>query len=297
VTRANAQYAAINDRGSRGSSSYNAVNFKFQTQNLHNTGVSLVANYTWAHSLDDESSTFSDSLQGGSGDIGSLGYTDLMNPKLDWGNSDFDITHRVVISPIWETPWYKSGRSATAQAFGGWSLVGIFTARSGVPFNVYDYDNVLVGYTVPRLTPATTPDYHVSSNPAALGPNQFGLLSVPVPASFAPLNPTLGISDFGPFPANMTARNAFRGPGAWNLDSAVGKKFKLTERYGMEFRAEGFNVFNHHNMYVNTPSLLYGGPTSTPLEVVGLKGGLNTLATGGNHDERRFGQFSLRFSF
>jgi Carboxypeptidase regulatory-like domain/TonB dependent receptor len=297
VTRANSQYAAINDRGSRGSSSYNAVNFKFQTQNLHNTGVSLVANYTWAHSLDDESSTFSDSLQGGSGDIGSLGYTDLMNPKLDWGNSDFDITNRVVISPIWETPWYKSGRSAASEAFGGWSLVGIFTARSGVPFNVYDYDNVLVGYTVPRLTPATTPDYHVSSNPAAIGPNQFGLLSVPVPASFAPLNPTLGISDFGPFPANMTARNAFRGPGAWNLDTAVGKKFRLTERYGMEFRAEGFNVFNHHNMYVNTPSLLYGGPTSTPLEVVGLKGGLNTLATGGNHDERRFGQFSLRFSF
>ena len=297
ITRPNAQYAAINDRGSRGSSSYNALNLKFQTQNLHNTGLSLVANWTWSHSLDDESSTFSDSLQGGSGDIGSLGYTDLTNPKLDWGNSDFDIRHRVVISPIWETPWYKSGHSAMAQAAGGWSLVGIFTARTGVPFNVYDYSNVYVGYTVPRLTPATEPDFRVSSNPAAIGPNQFGLLSVPLPASFDPLNSVLGISDFGPFPAGMTARNAFRGPGAWNLDTAVGKKFKITERYGLEFRAEGFNIFNHHNMYVETPGLLYDGPTSSPLEVVGLKGGLNTLATGGNHDERRFGQFSLRFSF
>ena len=297
VMTPNAQYAAINDRGSRGSSAYHALNVHFQSQNLHNTGVSVVANYTWSHSLDDESSTFSDSLQGGSGDIGSLGYTDLMNPKLDWGNSDFDITHRVVVSPIWETPWYKNGRGATAEALGGWSLVGIFTARTGVPFNVYDYSNVLVGYTVPRLTPATLPDFHVSSNPAAIGPNNYGLLSVPVPASFDPLNPTLGISDFGPFPSNMTARNAFRGPGAWNLDTAVGKKFKITERYGLEFRAEGFNIFNHHNMYVLTPSLLYDGPTTTPLEVVGLKGGLNTNATGGNHDERRFGQFSLRFSF
>lgn len=96
----------------------------------------------------------------------------------------------------------------------------------------------------------------------------------------------------------MTARNAFRGPGAWNLDAAVGKKFKLTERYGLEFRAEGFDVFNHHNMYVLTPAALYGGgPTSTPLEIIGLKGGLNSFATGGNHDERRFGQFSLRFTF
>lgn len=297
VMTPNAQYAAINDRGSRGSSSYNALNARFQTQNLHNTGVSVVANYTYSHSLDDESSTFSDSLQGGSGLIGSLGYTDLMNPKLDWGNSDYDITHRVVVSPIWETPWYKSGHNAMAQALGGWSLVGIFTARTGVPFNVYDYSNVLVGYTVPRLTPAARPDFHVSSNPAAIGPNNYALLSVPVPASFDPLNPTLGISDFGPFPANMTARNAFRGPGAWNMDAAVGKKFKITERYGLEFRAEGFNVLNHHNMYVLTPSLLYAGPTTTPLEVVGLKGGLNATATGLNHDERRFGQFSLRFSF
>ena len=81
------------------------------------------------------------------------------------------------------------------------------------------------------------------------------------------------------------------------MDAAVGKKFKITERYGLEFRAEGFDIFNHHNMYVNTPGLLYAGATSTPLEVIGLKGGLNTLATGGNHDERRFGQFSLRFTF
>jgi len=298
ITTPNSQYGPILNRGSRGSSSYNALNLKFQSQNLHNTGVSVVANYTWSHSLDDESSTFSDSLQGGSGDIGSLGYTDLTNPKLDWGNSDFDVRHRIVVSPIWETPWYKSGHSAMAEALGGWSLVGIFTARSGVPFNVYDTNNVFVGFTVPRLTPATEPTFQVSSNPAAIGPNNFNLLTVPLPASFDPLNPTLGISDLGPFPAGMTARNAFRGPGAWNLDTAVGKKFRLTERYGLEFRAEGFNIFNHHNMYVLTPAALYGGgPTTTALQIVGLKGGLNNFATGGNHDERRFGQFSLRFTF
>ncbi|MGH9642933.1 MAG: TonB-dependent receptor domain-containing protein [Terriglobales bacterium] len=107
-TRPNQQYAAINMRGSMGTSSYHALNVRFQTQNILTSGVSLVANYTWSHSLDDGSSTFGDSLQGGSGAIGSLGYTDLLNPKLDWGNSDFDVKHRIVVSPIWETPWYKS---------------------------------------------------------------------------------------------------------------------------------------------------------------------------------------------
>jgi outer membrane receptor protein involved in Fe transport len=297
ATQPNSQYAAINMRGSLGSSSYHALNVKFQTQNLRNTGLSLVTNYTWSHTLDDISSTFSDSLQGGSGYLGSLGYTNPFDPKLDWGNGDSDVRHRIVVSPIWETPWFKNGKGVMTQALGGWSLVGVFTARTGIPFNIYDYDNIEIGYTVPRLTPATEPTFHVSSNPQASGPNTFNLLSVPVPASFAPFNAELGYNDLGPFPAGMTARNAFRGPGAWNLDTSVGKKFKLTERFGLEFRAEGFNIFNHHNMYTFTPDLDYFQPTTTPLEVTGLKGGLNNFATGGNHDERRFGQFSLRATF
>ena len=298
LTRPNSQYSNINQRGSGGTSSYNALNFKFQTQNLRNTGLSMVANYTLAHALDDTSSTFSDSLQGGSGNgYGSLGYTLFSDPKLDWGNADYDVRNRFVVSPIWQTPWYKSEKGL-GEALGGWTLTGIFTARTGIPFTAYDLDNDFNFYTFPRLTPATAPTYHVSSNPGApAGPNVYNLLTLPLPASFAPDNPTLGISDFGPFPAAMTARNAFRGAGAWNFDSAVNKDFKLTERFGLTFRAEGFNILNHHNMYVNTFLVGYTSPTTTNLVVQGLKGGLNTLAEGGNNDERRFGQFSLRLTF
>jgi len=118
------------------------------------------------------------------------------------------------------------------------------------------------------------------------------------------------MSDFGPYPAGLTHRNSFRGPGAWNTDFAVGKAFKVTERVRLEFRAEGFDLFNHHNLYVNTSNLAYGlnappapsqGPGATMLtggnSVTALKGGLGSTATGGNHDERRFGQFALRLSF
>jgi hypothetical protein len=68
----------------------------------------------------------------------------------------------------------------------------------------------------------------------------------------------------------------------------------------IQFRAEGFDVFNHHNLYVNESAL---GVTNTqgtigaPLPVIAEKGGLNSIALGGNHDERRFGQFSLRVDF
>jgi hypothetical protein len=65
----------------------------------------------------------------------------------------------------------------------------------------------------------------------------------------------------------------------------------------MEFSADGIDVLNHHNFYANTSTLEYDSATTTPLFVQELKGGLGTLATGGNHDERRFGQFALRVSF
>ena len=95
----------------------------------------------------------------------------------------------------------------------------------------------------------------------------------------------------------MTGRNGFRAPGAWNDDLSISKSFRLTERFGLEFRAEAFNIFNHHNFYVNPDFDYYGGPTTTGLQVIEQKGGLGNSALGGNNDERRFGQFALKLTF
>ena len=298
LTRPNAQYTNINMRGSAAGSFYSGLNLRLQMQNLHNTGLSLAGNYTWSHALDELSSTFGDSLQGGSGYIGSLGYTSLADPKLDWGSADYDIRQRLTIAPIWQTPWFKQGSQIERQALGGWALSGIYTVRGGVPFSVFDYSEDGTDYTVPRLEPAT-PFYSeaVSKKPQVLGPNEFNGLNIPLPKDFVPLSSTLGISDFGPFPSDMMRRNSLRGPGAWNVDASLHKTFPLTERVAMEFSADGIDVLNHHNFYVNTSTLDYSGVTTTPLYVQELRGGLGTLATGGNHDERRFGQFALKVQF
>src|SRR5205814_1803558 len=50
-------------------------------------------------------------------------------------------------------------------------------------------------------------------------------------------------------------RNQFRGPGFWNMDFNVYKDFKLTERVGLQFRAEVYNIFNQSNQYVATENL------------------------------------------
>ena len=59
ANRINYQYTNINYRGGNGFSNYNGINVKFSSNNLFNKGLQLVANYTWSHSIDNLSDTFS----------------------------------------------------------------------------------------------------------------------------------------------------------------------------------------------------------------------------------------------
>src|SRR5207248_2771578 len=180
------------------------------------------------------------------------------------------------------------------------------TAHTGVPFSIFDTTNSLnggAGYGIPRYVPSGTISSFQTGTAVNTGTaNDFNVLTLPAGNTTA-FDPVLGISDFGPYPADMTRRNAFRGPGWWNFDLAASKTFSLTERVKLQFRAEGFDLLNHHNLYVNALNLdvfNFSDPTTGlpgPITVSALKGGLNTNAIGGNHDERRFGQFALKVMF
>jgi len=110
------------------------------------------------------------------------------------------------------------------------------------------------------------------------------------------------------FPANMTHRNAFRMPGVWHFDLGVYKDFKLTERFGLQFRTEMFNVFNHSNFYVLTggnggsadlsgllPLPAAPGQPQQPGFIQGKRG--TDLDAGGFILERRFIQFAVKLKF
>jgi len=88
----------------------------------------------------------------------------------------------------------------------------------------------------------------------------------------------------------------------WNLDLVVSKSFPIRENVNLEFRAEGFNIFNHHNLFLqqalndvssNSDSVdEMGNPQP---QIIGSKGGIGN--NGGANDERRFGQFALKINF
>ncbi len=314
-SRPNNEYSSINNRGSNGDSYYNALNVQFQTTNVAHSGVNLVANYTWSHSIDDVSSTFGDSNSSADG-VGNLGYTNPLDPGFDKGASDFDIRNRFSLAPIWDTPWAKGDHGWKGEALGGYHLSGIYTVRSGTPFSYVDSTNTLnAAYQqgIVRYTPAPNSSpirYHSGSAVGSLGPNDFLLNSLPaaMPTGNPAYGPSpdnsgtlttlqknaIGISDFGPYAPGMTQRNSFTGPGAWDFDLAASKDFPIKEGVSMQLRAEGFDILNHHNLYVletETDVAQFGYNTAP--EVQGKKGGVN----GGANDERRFGQFALKVNF
>jgi hypothetical protein len=295
LTRLTSQYSNINNRGSNGDSYYEAMNVQFQSTNFHNTGLSLVANYTLAHQLDDLSTTFSET-----NNAFGLGYTQPFNPGFDRGNGDLDIRNRLVIAPIYRTPFYAKGHNFMAQVLGNWQVTGIYTVRTGTPFTYFDSTNNNSGYQVARYAPAAgaVSQHTFKSIPSGQnggGSNSYVIGNLPEAISFGN-SALLGISDWGPFPSTMVARNSFRGPGAWTFDAAVSKIFPIHEQINLEFRAEGFDLLNHHNLFIqeglnDVANVGYG----VPVPITASKGGIGN--NNGANDERRFGQFALKINF
>ncbi len=285
----NTQYTNINLRTDGGQSSYNALNLRFTARNWEAAGLTLTANYTWAHAMDDLSDTFSSAAN----QQGRLGYTDPFNPGLDWGNSVYDIRHRIAVSAVWRIPFGKNSKGIVKYIFGGWELTPLFTANTGFPYTIYDSTNnqytatfraAFIGglNTMSNVTgrPAT---------PASLGggPNTYTVYNISssqVDESF--LNPITGNADFGPYPSDMSGRNTFRNYGAMNLDLGLYKNFIFTERKSLQLRLESYNALNHPNFGVNV------GAT----DIAGIGPGSPAIITGSYNGNRNV-QLGAKFVF
>ena len=302
--RLNYQYSNMNFRSDNGFSHYSALNLKYTVTNAWNKGISATVNYTWSHSLDNLSSTFSETYGGNSG-LYYLGYLDGFNPRLDWGNSDYDIRHRLVFSGMWELPFAKNSSNHVLRALvGGWAAGSILNIRTGAPFSIFDCNNYN-GTSCPMWIPSTQVPTTGSSVPSADGPNLFNYISLPnVKGVVSNQGDGLGMpvckglyhtgctytASGLPYPE----RNQYVGPGFWNLDMNFQKNFRLTERVTMQFRAEMYNIFNHSNQYITGLNLDVSSLVSPYIQTE--KGGIDGFP-GTPVDERRNIQFALRLTF
>jgi outer membrane receptor protein involved in Fe transport len=261
-SRMNMQYGVGSfNRGNRGFSRYEGVNFRLQTNNFMKTGWTFVANYTWSHAIDNLSSTFSDSSYNYN-----TGLLDPFNPALDSGSADFDIRHRFVFGGDWKLPWFeKSSNGFAKHVLGGWELAPILNASTGTPFTLFD---CTYGYYYCARA-QTTGTASKLDRGTSVGANEYQYLSVPiVNANNTYYNPLIGLAEIGdctvpgqgasgpcPWPANMLGRNTFRMPNSWGMDLGIYKNISVTERVKMQFRLETYNTFNHPNNYVDSGTI------------------------------------------
>ena len=222
-----------------GSSSYNGMLISLRKR--FSKGFQFDFNYTLSHAIDNNSSVTNTV-------IGGL-LCDVTNLRVCRGNSDFDIRHLYNANWIWELPfgrgrWLGGDMPGWANTIlGGWNLTGIFTARSGVPWNAttgsfprsFTLDSPAVLTGIPSAV-AT----NVNSNDAGTAIQIFSNRTAAVNAFSFPLNGELG------------NRNNLRGPGFWNVDLAVLKNFNLpwSETQRLQLRWEMYNAFNHNNFEI-----------------------------------------------
>lgn len=288
--RLNPQYASINEREANGGNAYEGLNVRYQADDYRRIGLQLSVNYTYSHALDNLSSTFSESTNNLN-----LGYLNPFNPRLDYGNADYDIRHRLTIGGLYEPSWldFKSNRVAHAIA-GGLEFAPIAVLRSGSPFTIYDCTNAI--NNCPRITPAAGLQYHGTLG-ANTGINSYNYINIPAAAANPFVN-SQGYSDFadtlGGYQNPGIERNQFRSPNNYSFNMGVYKNFAFGEgnRFDVQLRAEFYNILNHSNFYPVVGSSDIAEVSNVNVEK-GVIGGGSPSST----DERRNTQLAVRFQF
>ncbi len=261
---------------------FGQVDYKLSGNNANFSGLSATlnrqfsggllfgANYLWSHSINDGST-------GG----GEQDYPQNVACRIcEWASSDQDIRSSFTASVVYQfgaSRGHASTLRGVAGALGsGWQVSSIATARTGLPLNVTisrsaatipdgnslspQRPNIVPGVSLVPLT-GRTPQHWINAS-----------------AFVAPASGTFG----------NAPRNLLRGPGTWQIDSALQKDLLHLDRYALSLRAEGFNLLNRaqHGLPATNVSATNFGQITTQL---------NPGATG-TATQRVF-EFGLRATF
>jgi len=268
-------------------------------------GLQFLASYTYAKSIDN---TSSGSGSGVANEVAFIAGNQLDN-RANRGVSNFDRTHRFVLSYLWDLSGRGSLASSTASRllFSNWQVAGIVVAMSGLPIDIVDTaagslyglsggNNAL---SRPSWAPGASRSTATSNVPPGYSFNPFAfvrsvvLANQLIPSSNGTATAAAIGTDFG-----NVGRNVLRGPHQTNVDFSVIKRFPFGEAKNVEFRAEFFNLFNHVN-FANPISNLNAVPAQnispTTGQIINDPGGFGRVISTSNNP--RLIQFALRVNF
>jgi len=223
-TRPLPEFGEFNQKADHGNANFNSL--QVAVKRALATGWMWEGHYMWAHALSDNG-------------FGAGQYPDIENMsciKCSYSDSDIDIRHSFSANSVYELPVGPGKRFLNAggiagKLLGGWELSGVATATTGRPIDILidrnpsDLPDGVARNQRPDLVPG------VSIYPAHRTINNWFN-----PAAFA----TPAVGTWG----NL-GRNVGRGPGYYEIDTALEKEVAINERAALKFRAEAFNLLNH----------------------------------------------------
>ncbi len=226
---------------SEGNSSYNSLQAKLTKR--FSDHMSILVAYTYGNSIDNGPAPF---------DLG-VNHQQPQNPfdlAAEQGLSTNDIKHNIVGSAIYELP-FGQGRMFMGSAsgweqivFGGWQLNGITEIHTGLPYNIIINGN---DQNAPGLRPDLVGNPYLPDRTVGPLGQYFN------PAAFAAPSCVKGVDPLYPNCPGDLGRNAYTGPGFFNIDASLFKNIPITERFRLQFRFEAYNALNHPS-YANPNS-------------------------------------------
>jgi len=278
--------------GNNANDNYNSLQAKVHKS--FTRGYSFLAHYTWSKGLDYGANYFA------------------VDPSKAYGPDSFDVRHRFVMTNIWELPIGRGrtllgGIGPAADRFlGGWTISANTIWRSGLPFTPTYLPAACANDSDPGdpCQPNRVGPVHISGSrvqyfsttdgQALPGNNCIDITSAFPNGRFCGVDADHGgVPIAGPVMGpwqrpgagqiGTATRNSLVGPGFFQSDIGLAKVVRMTERTGLRFRVDAFNVFNKVNL----------GQPSTCVDCSG-GGNITALAVGAL---QRTLQFSLRIEF
>ncbi|HLW85374.1 MAG TPA: TonB-dependent receptor [Candidatus Sulfotelmatobacter sp.] len=254
-------FGSVDSKKDIGSSTYNALGLSLERS--FSKGLEFQGRYTWSHSINDGS------VGGGE----SNGPENVNCLQCDKGPSIFDIRHNVTVNAVYELPFgpgktYLNSPGALGKVVGGWQLSSIGLWHTGHPLTVFmDLSGgVNNGISVPSTNPVSAFNGQPFTFLLPDGNDQTtqrpdivpGVpLTLPHPTPLTPVStgtPLINFAAFQPPPTDANGNftrygnepnGAIRALDYWQIDLALTKETKVTERVSMEFAVQAFNIFNH----------------------------------------------------
>jgi hypothetical protein len=290
---------------------YNAL--KAMLQRRTTKGLTYNINYTYARGL---TSTFSPNAYNGSAGI--IGGFYANNPRFDYGNSDFDIRHRLAGSITYAIPFGEKFTGAKAVALKGWQANTIAYWQTGLPFTVTDgYNFYYNGNTAVETSQDLLPyeASFVGIGTPAERPNMVHGAKIAHPN----VNQYFDVTAFQSHAVGIAGnehRNQIYGPHDRRMDLSLFKTFPIYEQAVVQFRAECFNIFNIPNFATPsagisawpstlssgavTPGVtpLYFGESNIPSTATSSNGGtFGSISSTATNEQQRTFQFALKATF